>query len=522
MAPPNPKRPPRPPRPPVVTAAKKEDVELPFDDDEVAPLQEDDPRPQRVPQFPAGTRRTGTRPTGQRGGTKDHELAAQFDANEYSDPGFVPTFLYVEKGPGAGQLIPVKQGPLIIGRASICDLRLQHPSISRRHAQITRQGDRFTLKDLGSQNGTFVNRVKIIGDLEIRIGDEIALGNALLKLRGSGVPPEKAPEAPAAPAKRKSRKGMSLTRVAIAAAAVGSAAAALLTVAVLKFAHATRQQQQQQPTTARPSSTEDEAAVAAGTVMPVTAEPAREQEVDYEPPPPAEDKGTELAAAEEESPRAAKAIKARESQAQEEETVASADKKSPGPRAASLSTKSSASRKEKNRNSRSSAQRAAERQEALAQEAAREEPVAVSPPVPVEPPAPIVDRTDVIALYEKGDVEGALNLARTGKLEPLSARIAEYQSAIASGQEALHARDTARAIHHLSTALAVDQELSQGWAAHAGKLRKQLGRLYTQLGQDQLKAGAFAEARASFETALKYDPTNTWAKSELQALNTGK
>jgi pSer/pThr/pTyr-binding forkhead associated (FHA) protein len=520
MAPPNPKRPPRPPRPPVAAAPKKEDVELPFDDDEVAPLQEDDPRPQRVPQFPAGTRRPGTRPTGQRGGTKDHELAAQFDAKEYSDPGFVPTFLYVEKGPGAGQLIPVKQGPLIIGRASICDLRLQHPSISRRHAQLMRQGDRFTLKDLGSQNGTFVNRVKIIGDLEIRLGDEIALGNALLKLRGSGTPPEKSPEAPAAPAKRKSRKGMSLTRVAIAAAAVGSAAAALLTVAVLKI---TRSSQQQEPTTtALPSSTEGEAAVAAETVAPVAAEPAQEQELDYEPPPPAPGQDKELAAAaEEESPRAGKSIKAQEIQEEEAASVAPADKESSGPRVASLGTKASASRKEKNRSSRSSAQRAAARQEALEQEAASEEP-AVSPPVPVEPPAPIVDRVDVIALYEKGDVEGALNLARTGKLEPLAAKLAEYQSAIASGKDALHARDTARAIHHLSTALTVDQELSQGWAAQAGELRRKLGRLYTQLGQDQLKAGAMAEARTSFETALKYDPANTWAKSELQALATGK
>jgi pSer/pThr/pTyr-binding forkhead associated (FHA) protein len=495
MAPPNSKRPPRPPRPPVVTAAKKEDVELPFDDDEVAPLQEDDPRPQRVPQFPAGTRRPGTRPPGQRGGTKDHELAAQFDAKEYSDPGFVPTFLYVEKGPGAGQLIPVKQGPLIIGRASICDLRLQHPSISRRHAQIMRQADRFVLRDLGSQNGTFVNRVKIIGDLEIRI----ALGNTLLKLRGSATVPEKAPEAPAAPAKRKSRKGgMSLTRVAIAAAAVGSVAAALLTVVVLKVA---RSSQQQQPTTtALPSSTGGEAAVAAGTVAPATAEPAQEQELDYEPPPPAPDKEKELAAA------------------PEEESVAPAAKKSSDPRASSLGTKASTSKKEKNRSSRSSAQRAAERQEALEQE----EAAAVSPPVPVEPPAPIVERADVIALYEKGDIEGALNLARTGKMEPLAAKLAEYQNAIASGKDALHARDTLRAIHHLSTALAVDQVLSQGWAAQAGELRKKLGRLYTQLGQEQLKGGASAEARISFETALKYDPGNTWAKSELQALTTGK
>lgn len=527
MAPPNPKRPPRPPRPPVAAAPKKEDVELPFDDDEVAPLQEDDPRPQRVPQFPAGPRRAGARPTGQREGIKDQELATQFDANEYSDPGFVPAFLYVEKGPGAGQLIPVKQGPLIIGRASICDLRLQHPSISRRHAQLMRQGDRFTLRDLGSQNGTFVNRVKIIGDLEIRIGDEIALGNALLKLRGSGVPPEKAPSAPAAPARRKARKGLSLTRVAIGAAAVGSAAAALLTVAVLKLANS----RHQPSATTLPASTEgatpataeaeaDSPAIARSeaAVTAVTAEPSQEAELDYEPPPPASDNERELAP-EEEPPQGIKPLKAQE----EEETVEPLGKKASGPRATSLSTKTSVSRKDKGRNSRTGAQIAKdlEREQAAREEAAREE-AAVSPPVPVEPPTPVVDRSDVIALYEKGDVEGALNLARTGKLAPLVSKLAEYQAAITSGQQALHERDTSRAIHHLSTALAVDQELSQGWASQAGKLRKQLGRLFTQLGQDQLKGGATAEARQSFETALKYDPTNTWAKSELQALASGK
>jgi pSer/pThr/pTyr-binding forkhead associated (FHA) protein len=505
-----------------VTAPKKEEVELPFDDDEVAPLQEDDPRPQRVPQFPAGPRRAAARPPGQRGGTKDHELATQFDAKEYSDPGFVPAFLYVEKGPGAGQLIPVKQGAVIIGRASICDLRLQHPSISRRHAQLMRQGDRFTLKDLGSQNGTFVNRVKIIGDLEIRIGDEIALGNALLKLRGSGVPPEKAPEAPAAPARRPARKRSSLTRVAIAAAAVGSAAAALLTVAVLKFTSST----EEPPTTALPTPTEGGTPVAAEAAtpepatsdVPVAAQPAQEQELEYEPPPPASDEDIEVAP-EEELPSAIKSVEPQEEE-EEEELVASPGKKSSGPRATALSAKA-ASRKEKARRSRSRA-RDIEREELSRQEPAPQEPAIELSAAPAEPPAPQVDRAEVIALYEKGDVAGALNLARTGKLVPLAAKLAEYQSAIAAGKQALHERETARAIHHLSNALAADQELSQGWAAHASKLRRQLGRLYTQLGQDQLKAGALTEARASFETALRYDPNNTWARSELQELGPSK
>ncbi len=446
-------------------------------------------------------------------------MATRFDAKEYSDPGFVPAFLYVEKGPGAGQLIPVKQGALIIGRASICDLRLQHPSISRRHAQLTRQGDRFTLKDLGSQNGTFVNRVKIIGDLEIRIGDEIALGNALLKLRGSGVPPEKTNTAPAAQAKKKGRKKSSLTRVAIGAAAVGSAAAALLTVAVLKFTSST----QQPSATTLPASAEGAPPVAAEGATPVTAEddapvtaqPSQEQaqDLDYEPPPPASDEEIAVAPAQD-SPRAIKPLQA------DEEAEEPSVRKSSGPSASALGAKASASRKEKGKSSRASRESAKdiERQEASREESLPPQPAIAQAPVPAEPPAPQVDRADVIALYEKGDVAGALSLARSGKLEPLAAKLSEYQSSIASGQQALHERETALAIRHLSNALAVDQELSQGWAAQASKLRRQLGRLYTQLGQDQIKAGALADARVSFETALKYDPNNTWARSELQDL----
>jgi Tfp pilus assembly protein PilF len=130
-----------------------------------------------------------------------------------------------------------------------------------------------------------------------------------------------------------------------------------------------------------------------------------------------------------------------------------------------------------------------------------------------------VDRVEVLALYEKGDVDGALNLARSGQLEPLAKKLSEVQSALAAGQEALNAKDNTRAIQHLSIALALDQELSQGWASHAAKIRKQVGKLYTQIGQEQLKAKDKAAARESFEMALKYDPTNTWAKAELQQLN---
>jgi pSer/pThr/pTyr-binding forkhead associated (FHA) protein len=488
-----------------VAASKKEDVELPFDDDEVAPLQEDDPRPQRVPQFPAGPRRKargGYRDT--REVTKDRELVTRFDSNEYSDPGFVPAYLYVEKGPGAGQLIPVKQGPLVIGRASACELRLQHPSISRRHAQLIRQGERFTLRDLGSQNGTFVNRVKITGDKEIRLGDEISLGNALLKLRGQGVgTTEQVAAQPPTPARQSKRERMSLPRTAIVATAVGSAAAVLLTVALVKLSDpapsATLSTENAAP------STPPDAQQAESPPALATESPAQPDRVDAPAQPPAQEEEKVQAAPEprEESPAALAVV------APPEEAPAQPEPKASNPRDSDPGVKATSSRKEPGARSGIKNTRRPE---------ASSEPSRPPEKAPVAPATATVDRADILALYEKGEIEVALTLARGGPHAPLAKQIATYQSAMAAGQKALSARDNAGAIKHLSAALAVDQELSQGWSVQGRKLRQQLGRLYTRAGQDQVKAGALDAARESFTTALKFDPTNTWAKSELQAL----
>ncbi|HEX8703035.1 MAG TPA: FHA domain-containing protein [Myxococcaceae bacterium] len=458
MAPSNPKRPPRPPRPPGAPASKakaKDEVELPFDDDEVAPLQEDDPRPQRVPQFPAGPRRIARGTSPGRDDKRDRELSTRFDANEYSDPGYEPVFLYVERGPGVGQLIPVKQGPLVIGRASACDLRLQHPSISRRHAQLMRQSERFLLRDLGSQNGTFVNRVKLSGDTEIRVGDEIALGNAVLKLRKQGTPSsDKVPQA-SLPRGRASRMGMSITRVALVAAAVGSAVAALLTLAVLRFTD---------------SGTEE----ASGGTSPSTDEK-------YTPPPPPTEE-ERAAARQEESARAAKPLGPRAEN--------NSGPRASEPRAAATGVKASTLSKRES-GSRASAQGTKSSGGA--------------------------EQADILARYEKGEVAAALSLARAAKLEPLASRIADFQSAQDAAKKALATKDHASAIQHLNTALVVDQELSQGWSIQGRKIRKQLGHLHTLTGLAQ-KVSAPASARVSFEMALKYDPSNVRAKTELQQL----
>lgn len=466
MAPPNPKRPPRSPGP--QAPREESEVELPFDDDEVMPLQADDPRPQRVPQFPAGASRKSRRRSRETG--RDRELAPRFDLQEYSDPGFAPAFVYVERGPGAGQLFPVKQGGLIIGRSSSSDLRLQHPSISRRHAQLVRHGDRFTLRDLNSQNGTFVNRARITGEVELQIGDEIALGNALLKLRGSGAPAELADLGVTVSPPR--RRGMSTPRVAFVAAVVGSAVAVLITLALLKTVEAPAE-----PEAPRVAAVEPEPAPEAA---PVAEEPASEPEPE-----------PEQAAAPE--PPAAPAVETPPPPTR----TAAPSKTEPSAQAVALAGR----------------EKAAEAVPAKGSTRSRPR----SSGITVE----TREEAEVLSRYEAGDVSGALGLARKARLDALVSRITAFQAAETAGQRALKERDTAGALKHLTTAFGLDQQLSQGWSSQGRELRKQLGNLHTVAGLEHQRAQELAAARESFETALRFDPSNAQAKGHLARLREG-
>jgi len=72
---------------------------------------------------------------------------------------------------------------LMVGRAPNCDCVLPEDCVSRRHAQIWREGELWFLRDLGSRNGTRVNGVRVIEDTEVRPGDRLSLGGAAYRLR---------------------------------------------------------------------------------------------------------------------------------------------------------------------------------------------------------------------------------------------------------------------------------------------------------------------------------------------------
>lgn len=75
------------------------------------------------------------------------------------------------------RLVPVDKDTFTVGRRAENDLTLQKPDVSRDHARIVREGDRYVLHDSQSRYGTFVNGARV-EQHELRHGDAIRLGQS--------------------------------------------------------------------------------------------------------------------------------------------------------------------------------------------------------------------------------------------------------------------------------------------------------------------------------------------------------
>lgn len=80
----------------------------------------------------------------------------------------------------------VREGQLIIGRASTADLQIDLQHISKAHARIFRRGRMVTVEDLQSTNGTQLNGKPVHGPVAIQVGDRLQLGPVALELEGDG------------------------------------------------------------------------------------------------------------------------------------------------------------------------------------------------------------------------------------------------------------------------------------------------------------------------------------------------
>jgi hypothetical protein len=80
--------------------------------------------------------------------------------------------------------LEVPLGQFVIGRSADCQLALDDPLVSRRHALLTVRSDGVTIEDLGSRNGVAVNNVKIDGPRPLSHGDRITIGGQEMVLEG--------------------------------------------------------------------------------------------------------------------------------------------------------------------------------------------------------------------------------------------------------------------------------------------------------------------------------------------------
>lgn len=115
-----------------------------------------------------------------------------------ADPGLSPGMFLVsgvmQEAPGGvavgaivlpdGGRVAVGDEPVVIGRLADCDVVLRDEGVSRRHAEIRRQGHDIVLVDLGSMNGTKLNGAGV-RQHRLADGDEIVVGSSRLRFEAS-------------------------------------------------------------------------------------------------------------------------------------------------------------------------------------------------------------------------------------------------------------------------------------------------------------------------------------------------
>jgi pSer/pThr/pTyr-binding forkhead associated (FHA) protein len=94
-----------------------------------------------------------------------------------------PRALIVTGGALAGTRIALDGRPIMIGRADDSTLVLDDDYASTRHARISQSGDDWYVEDLGSTNGTYLDRNKVSGPTRVPIGTPIRIGKTVIELR---------------------------------------------------------------------------------------------------------------------------------------------------------------------------------------------------------------------------------------------------------------------------------------------------------------------------------------------------
>lgn len=91
--------------------------------------------------------------------------------------------LVVTEGELAGTVVPLGQSPVTIGRAPDSTLVLKDDYASNRHARFFPSDGQWVVEDLGSTNGTWIERTRITSPTTLRVGAKVRIGRTTLQLQ---------------------------------------------------------------------------------------------------------------------------------------------------------------------------------------------------------------------------------------------------------------------------------------------------------------------------------------------------
>jgi hypothetical protein len=94
--------------------------------------------------------------------------------------------LVVKRGPDVGAKYVLDHEVTHVGRHPESEIFLDDITVSRRHAEFLRNGPAYLVKDVGSLNGTYVNRERI-EEINLASGDEVQIGKFKLLFLSTGV-----------------------------------------------------------------------------------------------------------------------------------------------------------------------------------------------------------------------------------------------------------------------------------------------------------------------------------------------
>jgi pSer/pThr/pTyr-binding forkhead associated (FHA) protein len=94
-----------------------------------------------------------------------------------------PRQLLVTGGALAGTVIPLTEQQITIGRAADATLVLNDDYASTRHARLFPQNGEWIVEDLGSTNGTYLDRQKVTQPTPVPVGMPVRIGKTVLELR---------------------------------------------------------------------------------------------------------------------------------------------------------------------------------------------------------------------------------------------------------------------------------------------------------------------------------------------------